>query len=124
MKLVLIISGVLGVALSSPSFASECDEVSIITFDAELYAPENESTIEARAFEKKFIGSGFVEELVSAPLGEKDLNYRPADTRVAINHFGRKIFIDRYGVVRDGEHFFKIDPRPFERSLMAQCMNK
>jgi hypothetical protein len=123
LKYTSIAVGLLLLGVSLQSFSSACDDVYLITFDAELYAPESEATIESKAFEKKLVSSSLVDKLANSSEVAERSSYREGNTRAMISHDGRKIYIDRYGVVRDGTTYFKIDPRKFERNLSAQCID-
>ena len=104
------------------AIAKECGEVFIITFDAELYAPENESTIEKRAFSRLYISKNNFEKIVSGSLGSNDGSlYDKHNTRALIKYKGGDYYVDRFGFVRRGERFGFLNTKVFESSLTESC---
>lgn len=104
------------------AIAKECGEVLIITFDAELYAPESESTIEKRAFSKLYISRDNFEKIVSSGVGSNDGSlYNKHNTRALIKYKGEDYYVDRFGFVRTKERFGFLNTKVFENSLTENC---
>ncbi|WP_338523647.1 hypothetical protein NUH87_28645 [Pseudomonas batumici] len=102
--------------------AKECGEVLIITFDAELYAPESESTIEKRAFSKLYISKSDFEKNVDSSFGSGDGSlYDGHNTRALIKYKGEDYYVDRFGFVRGKERFGFLNTKVFESSLTESC---
>ena len=107
---------------ASTALASDCAEVFFVTFDAELYTPKTEETIEATAFEHLYIPSEYLESITGPASRKASLEeYEPGNTRAFIKHGGRSYFIDRDGILRAEDKFFKIDSYTFEKSLLKSC---
>lgn len=104
------------------SLASACSDVFFVTFDAELYIPKTEETIESTAFEHLYIKSKDFEGVISNA-SQKSFSgeYEPDNTRALVKHRGQNYFIDRDGVVRHSNKYVKIDSRAFEKILTKDC---
>lgn len=106
--------------MKNNAYADECGKVWITTFDAELYSPENESSIEKKAFDIKYIRPAYLLE-ISKGMVNNSKGYDPNNTRVLIKFNDKKLFIDRKGVMRQGAEFKKIDSSAFESNLTDLC---
>lgn len=107
------------------SIASECAKVFIITFDAELYVPESESTIEAKAFDIAYIDPIYFEQLISKLSEERgSLGYDKNNTRAVVKYKDQVFYIDRFGVLRGGSSYGKIDSHDFEARLAKDCVSQ
>jgi hypothetical protein len=106
-----------------PGLASaKCDEVPIISFDIELYAPESEATLASRAQHVLYAPSLLSNEVYWAaykPLAETEYDSR--NVRAIIKRDGGNIYIDRFGWVRSGNKYGKIDGWAFEKRLVSKC---
>ncbi|MFW0753447.1 hypothetical protein ACN1C3_01685 [Pseudomonas sp. H11T01] len=95
---------------SIPVIAEECGNIAYIPFDAELYAPESESSILERAFYKKQINKKLLESaLTKIWTTDSNLGYDKKNTRALIQFSDETYYIDRYGVIRNGEKYSTID---------------
>lgn len=110
------------VFFTGKAIAKECGEALIITFDAELYAPESERTIEKRAFSRLYISKDNFEKIVSSGLGSSDDSlYNKHNTRALIKYKGEDYYIDRFGFVRIKDRFGFLNTKVFESSLTENC---
>ncbi|WP_165666542.1 hypothetical protein [Metapseudomonas otitidis] len=121
-----ISSTLLILAIAAPQFAkAECAEAYWIPFDVELYAPENESSIEARAFERQAISVSAAESLSPQLFPSQEApDYKPGNTRVLIRLPGKEIYIDRFGWIRQGNIYGKANAPEIEEKLSTPCVDK
>lgn len=113
-------------AITAPQLVkAECAEAYWIPFDAELYAPENESSIEARAFKKQAIPVSTAESLDPQLFPSHEASdYNPGNTRVLIRLPDKEIYIDRFGWVRQGKIYGKVNALEIEEKLSTPCDDK
>lgn len=113
-------------AIAAPQLAkAECAEAYWIPFDAELYAPESESSIEARAFEKRAISVSAAESLSPQLFPSHETpDYKPGNTRALIRLPGKEIYIDRFGWIRQGNTYGKASAPEIEEKLSTPCADK
>lgn len=113
-------------AFSLPTVAREnCINSYWIPFDAELYAPESELTIEARAFEKGSIPKSVAISLAPENFPTTEVQaYNPKNVRAVVLTSGAEIYIDRFGWVRQGSAYGKADMAEIEEKLSRSCEEK
>ncbi len=109
-------------ALCPAAANAECVAVLWIPFDAELYSPESEATIEERAFERTSIPLAMAKRLSPADASSSAVReYDPHNTRALIKVRDKPFFIDRFGWTRQGEHYGKIAISQIEDALSSSC---
>lgn len=116
----------LALAVTVPQLAkAECAKVYWIPFDIELYAPETESSIEVRAFEKGDIPISAAESLIPQLFPSHEAqDYNPGNTRALIRLPGKEIYIDRFGWIRQGNTYGKANFLEIEEKLTTPCIEK
>lgn len=121
-----ISASLLALAITLPQLAiAECAKAYWIPFDAELYAPETESSIEARAFKKTEISLAAAESLIPQPLySHEPPGYRPGNIRALIRLPGKEIYIDRFGWIRQDSIYGKAEISYIEEKLATPCSDK
>lgn len=101
---------------------ADCARAYWIPFDAELYVPESEATIEMRAFEKRLIPLSVVESLSPQYFSTEQMQaYDPGNVRVFIRGLEKDIYIDRFGWIRQGENYGKASAVEIENKLSISC---
>lgn len=120
--LAALVTATLFLATSHTAHAA-CAEVFIISFDVELYMPENEATIEGRSFSKLYASPTTIAEL-AAKVSEfaNSANYDPDNVRAVVKSDNGRFYIDRFGGVRQDNKFGKIDAKGFEEKLTTECV--
>ncbi|WPO98303.1 hypothetical protein SFA35_16825 [Pseudomonas sp. HR96] len=116
------LSLVLLLMFMSQASAGECGKVWIITFDAELYSPESEASMKAKAFEVRYMSAADLQAISSGMSGSVH-GYDPENTRVLVEFDGQRYFIDRFGIMRRGKAFKAIDRKAFEAALTRVCQS-
>lgn len=107
-------------ASSITAVAEECGNIAYIPFDAELYTPESESSILERAFYKKQINKKLLESaLTKTWTTDSNLGYDKKNTRALIQFLDEIYYIDRYGVIRNGEKYSTIEILKIEEDLIS-----
>lgn len=116
----------LALAITTPQLAKAgCAEAYWIPFDVELYAPETESSIEGRAFEKRAISISAAEALSPQLFSSHETpDYKPGNTRALIRLPGKEIYIDRFGWIRQGNTYGKATAPEVEEKLSTPCVDK
>jgi|GEM_PF-6111240 len=101
---------------------AECVTVLWIPFDAELYSPERETTIEERAFKRVSIPQAMANMLSPGNASlNGDHDYDPSNTRAVVRVRNEPIFIDRYGRTRQGERYGKLSIDQIGEALSSSC---
>lgn len=117
---------ILGVTIIMPAIAhAECVESYWIPFDAELYTPESEASIKSRAFEKNSMPRLAAESLSPKNFPtDQAQSYNPQNVRAVILLHGAEIYIDRFGWVRQGSTYGKVNVLEIEKQLSTPCFDK
>lgn len=119
--LVLIVLSVLWGWCGSVS-ADICASIYYIPFDAELYMPESEASIENRAFYTQGIDARrFINMLTHK---KPSTEYDKKNVRVKIKYRAETYYIDRYGVVRHGQSFSYFNTERLDGLLSKKCSAK
>ena len=116
----------MAIIIATPAIAhAECVKTYWIPFDAELYAPESETSIKARAFEKNYIPESIANSLnpKNHPTRQTQ-NYNPRNVRAVIFIAGSEIYIDRFGWIRQGSIYGKTDVLEINKKLSTPCSEK
>lgn len=110
-----------GLLACTSASAKECIKVSYIPFDRELYAPEDEKTIAARAQKHGFIAITEISRLFDSKQAIES-DYEPNNTRVEMSYSGHPVFIDRDGVMRYKDKYYFVLVDKFVSMISVSCM--
>lgn len=111
------------ITLTTPAVAlANCLNAAWIPFDAELYMPESESSIDTRAFEKQQLPFSVAASLAPQHFGvQQQHRYDPQNVRAFIDLPGHAIYIDRFGWIRQGNVYAKASYAQIEEKLSITC---
>lgn len=108
--------------LSPHSASAQCTKVPMISFDIELYMPESEATIESRAQQVRYAPTELVNIVFWAAYKQRyQAEYQANNVRATLRRDDQIIYIDRFGWIRSGEKYGKVDAKAFANKLLNHC---